>query len=67
MKGAEHPATLSSRSSLAYSYLCADQVAEAIDVCEGALPSGSDFEGSWGCLHLGVGVTMLVTQWMWDW
>ena len=36
--GAEHPATLSSRSSLAYSYLCADQVAEAIDVCEGTLP-----------------------------
>lgn len=36
--GAEHPATLSSRSSLAYSYLCADQVAEAIDICEGMLP-----------------------------
>lgn len=38
VKGAEHPTTLSSRSSLAYSYSCADQVAEAIDVCEGMLP-----------------------------
>ena len=38
VKGAEHPTTLSSRSSLAYSYSCADQVAEAIDICEGMLP-----------------------------
>ena len=67
VKGAEHPTTLSSRSSLAYSYSCADQVAEAIDICEGALPSGSDFEGSWGCSHLNVGATMLVAQWMRDW
>ena len=67
VKGAEHPTTLSSRSSLAYSYSCADQVAEAIDICEGALPSGSDFEGSWGCSHLSVGATMLVAQWMRDW
>lgn len=67
VKGAEHPTTLSSRSSLAYSYSCADQVAEAIDICEGALPSGSDFEWSWGCSHLNVGATMLVAQWMRDW
>jgi len=38
VKGAEHPTTLSSRSGLAYSYLYADQLAEAIDVCEGTLP-----------------------------
>ena len=67
VKGAEHPTTLSSRSSLAYSYSCADQVAEAIDICEGALPLGSDSEGSWGCSHLSVGVTMLVARWMRDW
>lgn len=44
--GAEHPATLSSRSSLAYTYLCADQVAEAIDVCERMLPECQRVLGS---------------------
>lgn len=38
VKGAEHPTTLFARSGLAYSYLYADQLAEAIDVCEGTLP-----------------------------
>jgi putative ATP/GTP binding protein (partial match) len=46
VKGAEHPATLSSRSSLAYTYLCADQVAEAIDVCERMLPECQRVLGS---------------------